>query len=173
MALAVRTPVVADADALGHVHVRAWQAAYRNGLMPDAYLDALSPAERSAMWLQALGAAPSSRRARLVVEADGVVVGFALVGPADGDPASEVGELYAINVDPDHWGSGAGPRLIDAAVAALRSAGCARAVLWVHPDNARARRFYAARGWIDDHVERRQDVLGVEVPEARLSLQLG
>ncbi|MFT6291908.1 MAG: hypothetical protein ACJAR2_002518 [Ilumatobacter sp.] len=37
---------------------------------------------------------------------------------------------------------------------------------------SRARRFYAIDGWNDDEVERQQEVLGVEVPEARLSLRL-
>ena len=37
MGYRVRVPTVGDADALGRVHVRAWQAAYRDGLMPDDY----------------------------------------------------------------------------------------------------------------------------------------
>jgi hypothetical protein len=37
----IRQPTVDDADALGRTHVRAWQAAYRGGLMPDEYLDSL------------------------------------------------------------------------------------------------------------------------------------
>jgi hypothetical protein len=40
------------------------------------------------------------------------------------------------------------------------------------PGNQRARSFYAKRGWIDDGVDRQQEVLGVEVPETRLSLAL-
>ena len=38
----------------------------------------------------------------LVAEEGGQVVGFVVVGPAE-DPEG-AGELYAINVDPDHWG---------------------------------------------------------------------
>ena len=98
--------------------------------------------------------------------------GFILVGPADGDAGAEVGELYAINVDPDEWGSGLGADLIDRGVAALSQFGFTEAVLWVHPGNERARRFYAARGWTDDEVERQQSILGVEVPEIRYSLDL-
>ncbi len=41
------------------------------------------------------------------------------------------------------------------------------AVLWVHPPNQRARRFYERRGWQTDGTERRQEVLGIEVPEVR------
>lgn len=45
-------------------------------------------------------------------------------------------------------------------------------VLWVHPGNRRARRFYASRGWVNDEVERQQSVLGVDVPELRYSIHL-
>jgi GNAT superfamily N-acetyltransferase len=49
----------------------------------------------------------------LVAEQDGRVVGFAVAGAAK-DPQG-AGELYAINVDPDHWGTGAGRALLVAA----------------------------------------------------------
>jgi ribosomal protein S18 acetylase RimI-like enzyme len=172
MAIEIRVPQVEDADALGRVHVRAWQAAYTGGLMPDEYLESLSVAERAAMWRSSLENPSRARGTRLVATIDNKVVGFALVGPAGGDPDAPVGELYAINVDPDHWGSGAGPALIDAAMEALRSSGFVSAVLWVHPENGRACSFYARRGWVADDVDRQQEVLGVEVPETRLSLAL-
>jgi hypothetical protein len=47
--LVIRSAVAGDADAMGLLHVRAWQSAYR-GVMPDAYLDGLEPEERVAMW---------------------------------------------------------------------------------------------------------------------------
>lgn len=168
----MRAPTVADADDLGRVHVRAWQAAYRGGLMPDEYLDALSHDERATMWRDALEQGPRPRSARLVAEVDGTVVGFAIAGPVDGSPETSVGELHAINVEPDHWATGIGSDLIVAAMAELASAAFTSVVLWVHPDNVRARRFYESRGWSDDRLERRQDVLGVEVPETRYSRPL-
>jgi len=172
VSLTIRTPEVGDAEGLGRVHVRAWQAAYSDGLMPDDYLNSLSESERSSMWRSSLENAPRDRAARLVAIDSDEVIGFALVGPAGGDENSDIGELYAINVDPGHWGTGAGAALISAAITAMRSHGFKSAVLWVHPDNKRARRFYTAGGWIDDEIGRRQEVLGVEVPEVRLSLDL-
>lgn len=166
----IRAPELSDADALGRVHVRAWRAAYGGGLMPDDYLASLSESERADMWRSGLENPPMARRTRLVATADDEVVGFALVGPVGGDDGAERGELYAINVDPDHWGTGVGAALMEAAVSALHANGFSSAELWVHPDNERARSFYARGGWVDDEVERRQQVLGVEVPEARLSL---
>jgi ribosomal protein S18 acetylase RimI-like enzyme len=169
----IRSPEPRDADDLGRVHVRAWQAAYRGGLMPDEYLDGLSAADRASMWREALGNEPRPRGARLAAEApDGTVVGFAIVGPAGGDQDADGGELYAINVDPEHWGLGAGQQLLASAVDALRGARFPDAVLWVHPGNARARRFYETHGWVSDEVERDQEILGVTVAELRYSLQL-
>ena len=172
MSLTIRTPQAGDASGLGRVHVRAWQAAYAGGLMPDDYLNSLSQTERASMWRTSLENAPRERTTRLVATIDDEVVGFALVGSAGDDDNDDLGELYAINVDPDYWGTGAGPALMDSAATALRANGFTSAVLWVHPDNERARRFYTARAWVDDKIERCQDVLGVEVPEARLSLDL-
>jgi hypothetical protein len=40
-------------------------------------------------------------------------------------------------------------------------------VLWVHPDNARARRFYERADWICDDVTQEAEVLGIVVPEVR------
>ena len=48
VAYRVRPPTPADAAALGAVHVLAWQAAYRGGLVPDEHLDALSSEARAA-----------------------------------------------------------------------------------------------------------------------------
>ena len=172
MSVEIRNPQAGDADGLGRVHVRAWQAAYSGGLMPAEYLSSLSESERASMWRSSLESLPRPRATRLVAVVDEEVVGFAIAGPAAEDGQPDIGELYAINVDPDHWGTGVGAALIDAAIAALRLNGFTSVVLWVHPDNERARRFYTAGGWIDDKIERHQEVLGIEVPEARLSLGL-
>jgi ribosomal protein S18 acetylase RimI-like enzyme len=159
----VRHATVADAPAMGRLVVRAWQAAYR-GHMPDAYLDALRPEDRAAYWDGVLRR-EGRRGAVLVVERDGEVVGFAAAGPSP-DPEG-AGELYAINVDPAYWGTGAGRALLEAARDELARLGFAETVLWVLPANARARRFYERAGWASDGAERTADVFGVTVPEVR------
>jgi GNAT superfamily N-acetyltransferase len=167
-AVTVRHATVDDAPALGRLHVRAWQAAYR-GQMPDDYLDGLRPEERAAGWERGL-LRDRARDPVLVAERDGGVVGFAVVGAA-GDPQG-AGELYAINVDPDHWGTGAGRALLLAAHEQLARLGYGEAVLWVLPGNRRARRFYEAAGWVADGAERSAEVQGVVVPEVRYRRRL-
>jgi ribosomal protein S18 acetylase RimI-like enzyme len=156
-----------DAEAMGEIHVRAWQAAYR-GVMPDDYLDGLDAADRARLWREGIARRPEPPP--LVAVADGVVVGHAACGPTD-DPEG-AGELYSINVDPDCWGSGAGRALLTTAEERL-AADHALAVLWVVPANARARRFYEREGWSVDGAERTAEVLGVTVPEVRYRKVLG
>src|SRR4029450_6005794 len=93
-------------------------------------------------------------------------------GPSP-DPQG-AGELYAINLDPDHWGTGTGRALLQAAQAELARLGVGGAglggggtVLWVRTGNARARRFYEIAGWVADGSERTSEVFGVTVPEVR------
>ncbi|CAN5175634.1 GNAT family N-acetyltransferase [soil metagenome] len=161
----IRQAEAGDAAGVAEVHVAAWEAAYRGGLMPDAYLDALSVPARTATWSEALARPAGPGMARLVAMVGDRVVAFAIAGPQRED--EEEGELYVLNVHPDAWGTGTGTALLRAATDALRDAGFAAAVLWVHPDNARARRFYEREGWRDDGASRVEDVLGVEVPEVR------
>lgn len=165
-AYSIRAPVVEDAASLGSVHVRAWDAAYR-GLMPDDYLDSLSADDRAEMWRTSLAGERSSNRVRLVAEKGGLAVGFALLGPEAAEAEAVRGELYAINVDPDHWGRGAGSLLIDAGLDALGELGYREIVLWVHPGNTNARRFYEHRGWTHDGTDRVEEVLGVTTAEVR------
>jgi GNAT superfamily N-acetyltransferase len=63
------------------------------------------------------------------------------------------GQLNALYVLPDEWGSGVGSRLHDAAVAKLGELG-PEARLWVLEANTRARAFYERRGWRLDGRER-------------------
>jgi GNAT superfamily N-acetyltransferase len=93
------------------------------------------------------------------------VIAFASVGP-DRDDATR-GELYAIYALPEAWGTGAGHALMDEAVAALRDAGHADAVLWVLADNPRARRFYEREGWSADGTTKSEEWLGLTVAEVR------
>ena len=165
----VRPARADDVDDLGRVHVRAWQGAYR-GVMPDDYLDALDPNERAAMWAEFLDRPQPDQRLH-VVTADAGVVGFACFGTCRDSEDAALGELYAINLDPSHWGRGLGRRLLSEVVHELAAFGDA-AVLWVVPENARARGLYESAGWVDDGGRRHDEVLGARVDEMRYRIRL-
>jgi GNAT superfamily N-acetyltransferase len=169
----IREAVEADADAMGHLHVRAWQLAYR-GVMPDEYLDGLQADERIAMWRGRI--ARTDLPPLLVAVTGDEVVGFAVFG--DEQPPSgsvSCGQLYAINLHPDHWGKGIGRVLLRRATDALVAEGFGEAVLWVVPQNERARSLYESEGWVADGGVLDEEVLGVTVTDIRyrkLDLQL-
>lgn len=156
----VRVATELDAEAIETVRVRGWRVAYRH-VYPAEELDRLPIAP--ARWAPRL-AAPPDGWTTVVVEDDGVVLGFASVGPSrDGDDA---GELYAIYVDPDSWSTGAGRELMLRAEGLLE-ADYQEAILWVLEDNPRARRFYEAFGWAADGARKAVERLGVRAPEIR------
>ena len=161
----IRHAQLGDAERLGAIQVRAWQATYR-GVMPDAYLDELDVDDRAAYWRRQVLALLPSQRLKVIVD-DGVVVGFAAAGPEHDGRAASVGELYAINLDPQGWGCGLGRALLRDVTAELVGLGYREAVLWVVPENDGARRFYESEQWRDDHVQREDEVFGVVVPEMR------
>jgi GNAT superfamily N-acetyltransferase len=160
--LIIRAAHVDDADVMGIIHVRAWQSAYR-GVMPDAYLDAL--------WRSIIdghGGSPV-----LVAVLDGRVVGFATVGAerTEGEQSAS-GELYAMNLDPDVWGRGIGRALLQRTTEELVRLGFPDAVLWVVPENQRARALYESDGWHPDGAVATEEILGVAVTDIRYRKQL-
>jgi GNAT superfamily N-acetyltransferase len=159
--LVIRAALPDDALAVAQVHVRAWQRGYR-GLVPDAYLDGLSAEDRAARYT--FGVSDPDRPHTQVAIAGGALAGFATTGPAS--DLAGAGELLALHVDPERWGTGVGRALIAAARARLATR-FAHAVLWVLDGNARASRFYAGDGWVPDGTRRDATVWGITVPELR------
>lgn len=162
----VRHASADDAGAIAEVHVRGWQAAYRHAFPADA-LDALSVEKRADAWRDQLRA---GAQGVVVADEDGVV-GFAGFGPSREE--TDVGEVYAVYVDPARWGAGAGRALLARAEEELTAAGYPVATLWVLEDNPRARRFYEAAGWRLDGARKVDTYLGTEVAQVRYRKLLG
>ncbi|MGZ4353424.1 MAG: N-acetyltransferase family protein [Gaiellaceae bacterium] len=156
--MAVRRATAEDADAIAAVHVRTWQGAYRD-VFPPAELDAIVVEPRALAWRSHLAGG------RVSAFVDEELTGFASVGPSRDEDG--VGELYAIYVLPERWGSGVARELMAAAEAELRGRGYAEATLWVLDDNPRARGFYEACGWTVDGAAKTDVHLGVDVAEVR------
>ncbi len=159
-----RDAVVRDGPALGRIVVAAWRVAYA-GLMPAQFLAGLDAETGAAHFERAIRAGQST----LVVEADGVVVGFSVYGRSrNADATSSTGELIAINLLPSHWRRGLGTLLLGETVQRLQHQGWDEAILWVVHDNARARRFYEVSGWRPDGAEKHDDTLtGTPLHEVR------
>ena len=155
-----------DARGIAEVHVRSWRQAYR-GLMPDAVLDSLDVDVRERFWHREISLTNHDRRPWLAADSDGDVVGFVSAGPADNQPSSQTGEIYAIYVLAECWDRGVGRSLLQHAVRDLREHGYAEGTLWVLATNERARDFYEAASWHADGAERTETFGGAELREVR------
>jgi ribosomal protein S18 acetylase RimI-like enzyme len=156
----IREAQIEDARGVAQVNVASWQAAYP-GLIDQTFLDSLDVDGRTESWQRIL----HQRRGRvLVAEEEGSVIGFCAVGPAIDD---DWGEVFAIYVDPQHWGHGVGRDLLVAAEHSLAEAGFPRALLWVLEGNDRARVFYERQGWAPGKPIRIEAIGGSDVTEVR------
>jgi ribosomal protein S18 acetylase RimI-like enzyme len=165
--LTVRAAEAADLLPAAEVRVASWRAAYA-GLVPQDFLDAMDARETAHRWSESVAAG----RSRLhVAHRAGQVVGYAGVGP-ERDPSAPAGtgELFALYVHPDAWGTGTGRALLDAAIADCRVHGDERVWLWVLEANARGRRCYERYGFTQTP-DRTFSSLG-NLPEIRYALAL-
>lgn len=172
MAPVVRPATIDEAFAIAVVHVRSWQAAYP-GLVPQDYLDNLRAEDRAEAWERAVG--PERWPAVLVADDGGRLAGFVCIGPCrDDDLDSEsVGEVQAIYLDPDDFGTGVGDALMAGALSELAGAGFTEASLWVLSTNERAKRFYRRLGWTPDGVDKVHDWIDFTAVDHRYRRPLG
>lgn len=135
----IRRAIPADAARIARIHRDSWRTAYA-GILRQAELDRLTLRRLTKRWRDNL-------RGVAVAELNGVVEGFALIGPSrDLDVAGFAGEIYMLYVHPSAWGRGVGRALLRAAIAALENRGHRWLVLWVLAENTAAQAFYARVG---------------------------
>ncbi|MET9800655.1 GNAT family N-acetyltransferase [Streptomyces sp. NPDC006368] len=171
MTVGVRGMAATDCAAVARIRVRGWQFAYQ-GLVPDAFLSAMSVPEETARRRDHLAAAPAEV-VNLVAERAGEVVGWACHGPyRDGGAVTADAELYALYVDPAHLSTGVGRALLLESAARATAAGYPAMRLWVLKDNSRARRFYEAFGFAPDGTEELWEIGGASLPELRCARPL-
>lgn len=138
----VRRAELADATAIGAVHVAAWRSAYP-GILPDTYLASLSPTRLALQYRSAI----ASGSTVMVATARGQeprVVGFTTAGPprTPGLGDAEIETLYVL----DDWrDQGLGRRMMRAAATELVARGCGSVFVWVLRDNP-SRWFYRHLG---------------------------
>lgn len=141
----IRPAAAGDASAIAQLRIDAWRATYR-GMMPDAYLDAMSLSDSAAFWDRIL--ASGSPRASVYVATDdaGRIVGFAAANRRDPPKLGFDAELSAIYLATDRKRQGIGQRLVAAVAAAQRERGATRMLTWVIAQNHAARAFYESLG---------------------------
>lgn len=156
----IRRAAAADGPDVARIHVEAWRDAYAT-LLPAGYLARMDAKIEAARWTRSI-----SRRAdnTLVADAEGEVVGYAIVGPARGRTIAPSGEIYALYVDTDWREHGVGRALVEAAFEAFRGRGLKHAVIWCLEGNFAARGFYLRCGGTLIREARVEDVAGMPLP---------
>ena len=143
-----------------YVHWKAWHEAYP-GLVSQAYLDELTLERCEAMarrWTNGVLVAMDGDR----------VVGF--VGCGDrGEEEPEFGEIFALYVLRQYYGTGVGRLLMESALERLQS--YPKVCLWVLKENKRAIRFYEKCGFRPDGEETVS--AAVDAAEIRMVLDRG
>jgi ribosomal protein S18 acetylase RimI-like enzyme len=145
----IRTATVADAAAIGSVHVEAWRETYV-GIVPDHVLAGLSVDGRAAMWGRILcNPTALNESAAFVAERGGTIVGFGCCGVQRAEMLNAQGyggEFSAIYVLRSSQHRGFGLALMSAMAQELRRRHLEAATLWVLRENPGARRFYERIG---------------------------
>jgi GNAT superfamily N-acetyltransferase len=170
----VRRAVLDDARRIAEIHVLAWQVGYR-WLLPQPLLDGLHPDQRVPRWMATLERADWPVQGTLLLEHEGVALGFADLGPTRDEDrdAGRIGEITSFYVLPGAWGLGVGRRLMASAVHTLGAAGFAFATLWVLETNAAAIGFYARLGWEPDGAVRDDVAGGAAIRDVRYGRAVG
>lgn len=137
----VREAVPGDGAAIGLVNLNGWRTAYA-GIMPEDFLRQRTPEKAAEFWKKSLEAKNS---VTLVAQKDGLIRGFLNGGKAREGLTDFDSEVYAIYVDQELRGAGAGETLIRAFWALEAARGSRSCALWVLEANPH-RRFYEKMG---------------------------
>ena len=159
-----------DAVTVADIHVRAWQAGYRE-LLPQDHLKGLDVRARAARY--SFDTTMPQGPVTLVAEDDDVIAGLVTIGRCRDEDLSHEGEVWSLYVDPDRWREGIGTLLIGSARDELQHHEFRHAALWVMERNTRARQFYERDGWRTDGQRRVETISTVPVNEVRYRRGLG
>jgi GNAT superfamily N-acetyltransferase len=170
--VSVRRARPADAAAMAEVQLETWRTVYAQ-VLPAATLDALDAAGIEATWRESVAAPPSPAFAVFVALHAGRLVGFAAVGPASDDDATDTrAEVLELLVGPGFQQAGHASRLLTAAVDHLETSGFREIVTWRFTVDEPAARFFRSAGWADDGSRRVLDA-GAPVEQMRLHTAIG
>jgi GNAT superfamily N-acetyltransferase len=144
--IAIRLAVPADAPDMAEVHMRSWEAAYKD-IIPEEYIREKN-ATRPEMWQKKLAEGQYPHR---VIQINGKTVGNMCVAPPQDDDLDETYyELHGIYLHPDYFRQGIGTQAMEFALDIARSIGKKHMTVWVLAENINSIKFYEKCGFIAD-----------------------
>jgi ribosomal protein S18 acetylase RimI-like enzyme len=139
-----------DIEALAHIHVQGWKAAY-GGIVDQDYLDSMNEDYHLEKWKEWIEGDLSSTL--MAFDNDNNPAGFVSYGrlrtpPPGMSPIRPLysGEIYAIYILSDYWRQGLGKLLLQEAAKGLAEMKHKSMCLWVLKKNSRAVGFYKKMG---------------------------
>jgi ribosomal protein S18 acetylase RimI-like enzyme len=157
----IREAASADAPAIARVHVDGWRSAYA-GIMPAEFLRELSVEKRLPGWIRLL---EENKELLFVAVRNGVVRGFISGGKAHADLPGFDSEVYAIYVDEQARGLGAGGALLRSFFEKVSSQGARSCALWVLEANS-SRKFYEKLGGVLSPLKKTIEIGGEKIAGA-------
>ena len=137
----IRDAIALDMAWIARVHTEGWRTGYA-GIMPEEFLRGRSVEKSRALWEKKFA---EQSGLILVAERGGGICGFVSGGKArEGLPGFD-SELYAIYVDQNARGLGAGAALLGAFFGRQAALGARSCALWVLEENP-SRKFYEKLG---------------------------
>ena len=160
----IRIATGSDAPAIAAVHVRSWQAAYREYFAAD-FLDRLSVERRAEQWGAWLADAAQTTA---LYETPAGISGFVTVGASrDADAPPRIGELMLIYVEPAAWRREVGTELMRWVAAEAVARAWQGMTLWTIEGNRGTRAFYERCGWAPDGSAKRELFAGQMLSQVR------
>lgn len=147
---ATRWYVEGDLESIARIGARAWELGYAAFLPPAVLSAQASVVATAARWKPLLERPDVAEGTSLALIGSMPVAFVTAARSRDKDASADIGEVIALNVDPDYWGRGIGGALTNLALQRLRDQGFREATLWVYADNRRARQLYERLGFFPD-----------------------
>jgi len=144
--ITIRLAVLSDAPDMSEVHMRSWEAAYKDIIPPDFIRE--KNATRPSLYSRVI---TEENVSSYVIQYEGKTVGIMCIAPPqDDDIGDTFYELHYIYLHPDHFRQGIGIQALTFAFNKARSFNKAAMIVWVFAENANSIQFYEKCGFVPD-----------------------
>lgn len=159
MEYTIKRAVPGDETALAYIQTESWKAAFQEILDADELQRCTRLDKVTAMYRRLL---EEKRGNGYLLYVDGSPHCIAWWDATRERDMPGYAELICIHSLQDRWRNGYGSRMMAVVLRDIAAAGYQKVMLWVFKDNARARRFYEARGFTTAG-KTKQDIEPVEI----------
>ncbi len=153
MDITIQLAVFTDAPDIATVHMRSWEAAYKD-IIPDEYIREKNSG-RKALWKKILEGVNTTE---YIIKKGGIIVGFIGMGVSrDEDANKETYELKGLYLLPEYFRQGIGTKAMEFVFSKARDLNMKTVIVWLLESNHNAEKFYEKCGFVPDGKTREQN----------------